>query len=268
MTTALDTLATNGIALINWFRKKLTDPLNLDRIPVIGIPAYGWGMSGVLQAGNPNLAVGLDATFDRQMQVHTVQFDGLDNDLNTGLGINPITEAEITWGVNGVPVRRVVNVQDGASISAPAQGVSVRVFDRTIGGTGTEYRIGITVTPGVRANIQQPPTLRMDGRITATGALVQFNATLAAGQDVVWTIPKNAGAISVYHVAQSLDPAVNLTDASLSARYSNAVATTLKRHGFSAFNRWVPLPLSARTITVVNDTAVSVATSAILGIEG
>lgn len=105
-------------------------------------------------------------------------------------GKAPDLEALITWSVEGHSVRRRVSVGYGVSVSAPAQGIQVQLFDMTDNSGGYEaadYIASVLITPGVRPSDGQPPTLDLQG------------FTVLPGQDTVDinAIPAGVGAKSV-----------------------------------------------------------------------
>lgn len=236
------------------------------RLPVETVPPVGWGIRGKLitGGGEDNNKVQLTKTFDQQMKAHTIMFDGMDNNVAGMPGI-VITEAEILWSVNSVVVRRVISVQDGASITGIAQGVSVNVIDRSaLGGVHVEYSVGITIAPGTRANIEQPPSLLPFG-VLSSGAAVNYAVSVAAGGTVTWTVPPNCGAVSAYLTAHQ--PGVVLTDADFNV--GMLVRGILARQfSLSGCNRWVPLPPGCSTIVLTNSTGTAIRASCQLGIDG
>ena len=128
-----------------WIKK------GLSRLPVATLPNLGWSVSGALETGNTQKTVNMTCDLSQQMQTHTVQFDGLDNNVSA-TGCRVITTAEILWFVKGGKIRRVITVQDGASISGEAQSVDVKILDDSIGVPVTPlvYNVSATVAPGAR----------------------------------------------------------------------------------------------------------------------
>lgn len=263
-----DGWASNAAALVNWFRKKLTDPVNFDRIPVIGIPYQGWGNSGKLVTGVASQQVQLAKTFDNQIQTHTIQFDGPDNTLVlTGSQIR--CRAEVLWMVNGNTVRRLLEVQDGASISGSAQGVNVNVFDRSIvgGATPIEYNVSIVAVPGVRPSVEKPPILMPDGRTSGLPALVQnYYMTLPAAETATWTIPPNAGVITALITAGNRNNPMASDDVAI--RHRSAAGTVVNLYDLQGCYKYMPVMPNVATITLTNGTADVLDVSCLLGVDG
>lgn len=119
-----------------------------------GLSAGSWAMQGDLQTQRAQPTVGLQAQFPVP-QNYTVQF-GVGNpgkDPVTGKNIDYEAQAEVIWKVHGVPVRRVVSINDGTEITAPAEAVNVLVSDVTTPtgkNVGKKYPINITCAPGTR----------------------------------------------------------------------------------------------------------------------
>ena len=129
----------------------------------------GWGLSGPLYTNtvdhnNNPVKLAIDH-FDRAA-VFTVQLG-----LNLGDGGFPVQcEAEIVWSLNGQPIRRVVSVSQGCSISGVTESIAVKLYDVTpiIPGIGpsptppsfNKYIALASVAPGSRAATTLPPFLR------------------------------------------------------------------------------------------------------------
>ena len=149
----------------------------------------GFGLSGPLYTytgdhnSNP-IKVAVDK-FDRAA-VFTVQLG-----LNLGDGGFPVQcEAEIIWSLNGQPIRRVVSVSQGCSISGVTESIGIKIYDVTPvirGGVNTpqEYFALGSVAPGPRAATTLPPFLR---------AWSQTQAIAAAGTTAL-AVRNNAGVV-------------------------------------------------------------------------
>ncbi len=235
------------------------------RIPVRTQGNVGWGNAGVLTAdSNQNNAVSLQVGFGPQMQTHTIQFDGPDNTVDLGPGIVPVPQAEILWQVNGIVIRRLVTVFDGMAISGEAQSVTVNVRDRTLGGNGAQYTVGITVAPGPRGNIQQPPVLVPRG-VTAAGSEFQGFISLVAGDFAHFLIPQNCGAVNTFLVLRIAN-GENLGSVTLEYRAVN-LGIFMVADGNSRY-LWVPLVPGIERITIRNNTANTINAAMFIGIEG
>lgn len=246
------------------------------RIPVEGHSNVGWSQSGILQAnGSTSVAVQLQVDFTGQIQTHTIQFDGFNDDLDVGAlpATTAITEAEILWSVKGTTIRRLISVLDGQSISGMAQSVTVNMRDVTINGNGSDYRVGMTVVPGVRANIQQPPSLRISGENSAApGVVIPFGTGLAAGDFATWTIPPNVGAVSAMIGVGTRNGGggpQSLLDSDLAIQYIASNTAVLKRLDVRSGNLWIPLFSGTRTIKAFNNSPTKIIdVSCTIGIDG
>jgi hypothetical protein len=151
----------------------------------------GWGLSGSLYTNNIDsnnnpVKLAVDR-FDRAA-VFTVQFG-----LNLGDGGFAVqAEAEVVWSVNGQPIRRVVSISQGCSISGVTESINVKMYDKTPlifsqGGVPAlnRYIALASVAPGARAATTLPPSLRA------------WSSTqeLGAGASTVLAVPNNSGVI-------------------------------------------------------------------------
>ena len=202
----------------------------------------GWAQTGRLRTGDSSSEVGLAADFPTS-QVYTLQF-GVQT--QEGLAFDAI--ADIAWSTEGNTVKRQISIGNGVSISAPAQGVSVRVTDRTPGLTdGTEYTVTIKCTPGERINDEQPPVLVAIDPDNSNFPVF----TIPPSDFITVPVPQNAGAISVNIAYYPSTPAV-LTDADISVVH---IAGIVQNKVYSPVNDpdgWVPLAPNTTTINVVN----------------
>lgn len=185
-----------------------------------GNPQYaksgGWSGGGPLQNDGASNA-GMAANFiagrqhnETPSKNYTVQFALT---VPQGSFINPV--AEISWSVEGVTVRRLVSVTNGCSVTGVGQGVKVVVKDQTpqnIAGItyGVAYQVDITVAPGSRSSVNQPPTYTPIGGTVITFAPLVETVVLAPfsvppGGLAVVAVPQNAGVISAYVTAVSDD---------------------------------------------------------------
>lgn len=246
----------------DWVRK------GLSRFPVEGVANVGWSKTGVLRSGSVDAQVTMACKFTRQIQTHTIQFDGPNNDIESGAARTLRPQARITWMVNGVGIVRVIDVIDGTSISGQAESVDVIVSDATFGGVGTEYRVGIIVTPGVRANFETPPTLRMDGALTSApnNELPPDNVAIPNGDTMNWEIPPNVGAVG--YMVNAFNAGVDLTDDDIFIEITSVDGNVFSITGFSSCFKWLPLPASAKFISLHNNSGSALQGSAILAIQG
>jgi hypothetical protein len=148
----------------------------------------GWAQSGTLVTHqNSGLVKCAVEKFDR-CAVYTVQL-GLNTGDSDGRPFQ--AQAEVTWSINGTPIRRVVSVSQGCSISGVTESVDVRMYDATpeFGEDQTPFQyVGlINVAPGPRAATTLPPFLRI------------FPAMMELQKNTDFTVdvPENSGVIGV-----------------------------------------------------------------------
>jgi hypothetical protein len=150
----------------------------------------GWAQSGPLYTTQGTSGVGNQAVkcmverFDRAA-VFTVQIG-----LNVGDGGFPVqTLAEVIWSINGTPIRRLVSVSQGTSITGVTESARIAVYDDTPtveeDQAVVEYIALINVAPGPRAATTLPPFLR---------AWRTTQQLLASGSTTL-TVPRNAGVV-------------------------------------------------------------------------
>lgn len=248
---------------------------NADRIPVKNKPTVGWKNRGTLIAnGNLSTSVAMTIDLSDQIQTHTVQFDGFNNDLNIGAlpSITAVAQAEVLWSVGGVEIRRLVSVIDGLSISGAAQAVTVNIRDVTLNNINlpaATYSVGMTVVPGLRANTGQPPILRVNGTNEA-GTEFQFFGGAAPGERCDWIVPSNAGVNSFFVIARLTGAAgADMADTDLSIELDSINTGDMMRFDASSRNLWLPIFGGVRRIRVVNNHATrSMNLCVILGIDG
>lgn len=185
-----------------------------------GNPQYAksGGWSGGGQLTNDGVSnVGMAANFlagrqhnETPSKNYTVQFN---IQVKQGLFINPV--AEISWSVEGNTIRRLVSVTNGCSVTGVGQGVKVVVRDQTPQGIngityGITYNVSITVAPGSRSSVNQPPVytpiagvLTTFGPIVVTPILAPFSIPPGGIGGIV--VPQDAGVISAFVTAISSD---------------------------------------------------------------
>lgn len=157
-----------------------------DQLPSWMHQQSGWAQSGTLTTcRNDSVVKCYVDKFDRAA-MYTVQ---IDINLGDAQGIVPFqTQAYIFWSINGTPVRRVIDVSQGASISGVTESARVEVYDVTPDiGRGVRFRdytVLINVAPGPRAATTNPPFLR------AWASTQQ----LLAGASTVLIVPDDVGA--------------------------------------------------------------------------
>ena len=130
-------------------------------------PVYGWSNGGdlIVKAStdwaNDASRVGLAANFS-EPGVYTVNISATVPNNGGIAGITVRTLALVEWSVGGNTVSRLVSVGQSTSISAPAQGVKVSVYDDsspfalTPGQPAVKYQVSISVTKGTRVAGSRP----------------------------------------------------------------------------------------------------------------
>lgn len=263
----------------------ITDPLGYDqylfqkrdgnpgpKLPVVAAPNFGWSVFGELISHDSRLSqeppkvIQLQCSFDRQMQTHTIQFNGPDNFAIGAIGA-VMPEAEIIWSVEGVSIRRVVSISDGLSISGEAQSVTVNMYDQSFDGP-ERYTVGCTVAPGVRGDTQQPPLLRVNTTV-AGGVQFPFGVGLAAAASADWLLPPNVGAVSSFMTVRgAAPPAAPLVENEVEITHFNGGLVPVKFYGLSGCFKYIPLFGGTRLVRITNRSATAIAVAHHFGIEG
>lgn len=212
----------------------------------------GWSKSVDLISGNIDMGGTLQANFDEAGE-YTVQFT-VDNivDLAGIPGIiNP--RADITWTVEGNPVRRTVSIANGTTVSGVGQACRVDVYDEPLiagGGGAYSYHVGVTLAPGSRAATRIQPQLNPDlGMVGSLGSIL-----VAAGTSTTIPVPQDIGATSVYITATGRNGGtlLLLTSANLAVRHINLLAI-IDDKVYNPINAgWVPLAATTTQITLEN----------------
>lgn len=226
----------------------------------------GWSKTVDLISGNVDLNGTLQANFD-EAGAYTVQFT-VDNivDLFGAPGIiNP--KADITWTVEGNPVRRTVSIANGTTVSGVGQACKVEVYDEPLtagGGSAYGYQVGITVAPGTRAATQSQPQLIPDlGMVGTIGSLL-----VAAGTQSTIAIPQDVGAISVYitATARKAGTLVAITDTDIAVRHINALAVQDDKSYNPIRTGWVPIASTSNQIVLENGFGIGSGNDILFGI--
>jgi hypothetical protein len=235
-----------------------------------GNPQYaksgGWSNSGIIQ-NNGSSNMGLAANFlagrtDNEIpsKNYTVQFfvsKPTVGGAQVPAFINPV--AEISWSVEGNTIRRTVSVTNGCSVTGVGQGVKVVVRDQTPQGIngvtyGASYNVSITVAPGSRSSVDQPPLFNAASANFA-GATVLTPFSVAPGTGFLSffsvPVPQDAGAISAYVTAISADLSPLAAN---SASVSQIDSTNNNRRQYDPFPpAFVPLVPEAVSLSLINN---------------
>lgn len=223
-----------------------------DEMAVQSSSSGGWSKTVDLISGNVDLNGTCQANFD-QAGEYTVQFT-VDNivDLFGAPGIiNP--RADITWTVEGNPVRRTVSIANGTTVSGVGQACKVEVYDEPLtggGGSSYGYQVGVTIAPGTRSATRIQPQLIPDlGVPSSIGSYL-----LIAGSTIIFPVPKNVGATSVYITAtgRNAGAPLVLTSANVAVRHINLMAVQSDKDYNPVNAGWVPLAASTDQIVLEN----------------
>ena len=206
----------------------------------------GWAQSGSLytnawtRPGSGNQAVKcMVEKFDRA-SIYTVQIG-----LNVGDGGFPVqAEAEVIWSINGTPIRRVVSVSQGVSITGVTESARIAVYDATPivmdGQASVEYIALINIAPGPRAATTLPPFLRA----------YEAALTLAAAQPTLLMVPGNAGVVGFRLSVSAVGLLVLLCRWQTSAGRSTTSTSSIRARTVSSFrSRQGQTDSSSRTTT-------------------
>lgn len=215
-----------------------------DELPSWMHQQTGWAQSGPLYTfsgayGNQNPVKLIVEKFDRSA-VYTAQIG-----LNVGDTTAPVQAiAEVVWSINGTPVRRVVSVSQGCSISGVTESARVTIYDDTPAIEGQEnvqreYVALANVAVGQRGATTLPPFLRV---WSATQAL---NASASTAVQV----PFNAGVVGLrtsVAAAGNAGATVTMTD-SQGTIYDQYVVSPGENAEF------VPLAPGTTIVTITNN---------------
>lgn len=169
----------------------------------------------------------------------------------------PTVQAIINWKIDGQQQRRVISVVSGASISGVCEAVDVSIVDKTSNPTlaGFTYNVQVTLSKGMRGNVQQPP------------ALLDSLATLVPNAGLlVHLVPPDSGVISVFLLIDAGVPAIAsdfqlvMTDPSGGVVYAASTPATL--------GQWIPLVPGTAALQVFNHSATPALVTLLWGIEG
>jgi hypothetical protein len=222
--------------------------------------------------------VSMQADFPEPGQ-YTIQFS-IEQKVNpTALGILPRqtsqAQASIVWSVEGGTIQRRVEVANGMSISGVGEAVKIVMTDTTRAGPSfpagfdPDYLVACQVSRGVRANIQQPPTLLPDDT-TGAGNIWDdgFCELPPLGVSHLAIIPQNAGVVSVsVQVCSPGGALIPEGSVFVRQRTSATIGRTFKEYD-PRDATWVPLAPGANAIIVVNTNAFNVDVSMLYGIDG
>jgi hypothetical protein len=197
-------------------------------------------------------------------EAYTLQFSfvGVEKDVN-GTPFIPTCRAIVTWKVDGQQQRRVVSIVSGASISGVCNGVDVKLVDVPLGGDSTEgkkYKVQATMSRGLRANTQEPPTL--------TEELIQ---SVASGANITFDVPQDAGVTQVYVLLATGSTADTPADTSVLVTMSDNHQPSNGLYGsFYPLKccHWVPLAPGTQKIILFNGSGFEFFVQAIWGIDG
>lgn len=197
-------------------------------------------------------------------EAYTLQFSFVDTEKDTSnQDFVPTCRAIITWKVDGQHQRRVISVVSGASISGVCNAVDVSLQDIPNGGDATigkKYKVQATLSRGLRANTQEPPTLTVDG-----------SQGIANGANATWNVPQDAGVTQLYVLLATgstadvfLDTTVIVTMADNALPSPNLLGTYYPLKCC----HWVPLAPGTQRVVIFNGTGVTLFAQVLWGIDG
>lgn len=239
-----------------------------------GQSASGWlGTQGALfpgaspPRGTPRLAKfgSMQVNFDESV-MFTASFDLQSRTLVGGLPVAIAAIATIEWAVEGVQLRRKIDVVGGASISGVAQAVMIKVEDNSPSGTpaGIPYMVSALAAPYPRPGGSIPPTYT-----PGPPSPVPPGGTFPPE-----AVPQSIGVRSVQVTAASLVPGATVQAIARVqyVPYTDGVPDApvdLAMWPVSGVSPFVVLPPGAQTIVVQNLDAVNPITVGVtFGIDG
>lgn len=168
-----------------------------------------------------------------------------------------VVDAVITWKVNGQQVRRVVSVTNGLAITCHCEGVDVVLTDTTyrVGENSSGGEVSITLAPGVRPSIEQPPVYQDIPQGTTVPALNQ----------VTIPVPENAGVNQFMLFIGQIGSDLNKIAVSQQDPDSNSHALSLAS---GIVNRWITMAPGVASLRIINQDALNTTAYVLWGIEG
>jgi hypothetical protein len=239
----------------------------------------GWSATGTMRNNGNSHTAHLQVNFLEKetrpspSKNYTVQFsvgptiDRTTKQIRTDVSVRP--QAEIKWSVEGNDVRRVVDVTNGMSLTGVGEAIRVTCSDasNTNGTDPVDYDVSITVAPGSRASVQQPPSLSFlfDDGIDAPGYLIPVPANTTK----VIAIPQNSGVISAFITAVAV-PYIVMPDGIAEVRQIAAGGFLQRRYDPLNQSGWVPIVNGAVQLALVNHFAATTELeySVTFGIDG
>lgn len=218
---------------------------------------HGWSQSGTMKIADSRNTVGLQVQFDEE-DVYTVQVGVTPPTYPEGYGV-PVGEAApywakvgITWKVNGVYIYREMDLGNGASMSAPAEAVEVRIIDYTPArypaahpSAGIFYPVTITVSRGVRASTVRPMLTATD----VNGNIGMVDIAGGGAGENQWLIP-NIGVVGAQICMISAK--VPMVQTSVYAGVTSAGNAIMAFQPVPGDNEPVYFPGNADTLSIVN----------------
>lgn len=227
----------------------------------------GWSATGTMTNDGQSKAAHLQVNFlEREgtpgpSKNYTVQFSVGPTKIRSTQAlspkpVNPI--AEIVWSVEGNSVRRLVSVTNGMSVTGVGEAVKVSVSDATLSsfaGQAVDYQVDITVAPGSRASIQQPPTYYPEEREqSGVFAIIGTGPQAAPGVTADIVVPQNAGVISYFlewlAFVQGTEALIAVTQTDFYVEELAAGGQSLKKYSPILINGWVPISPGCSTLRI------------------
>ncbi len=213
------------------------------------------GQTGFVNSLNPAGLV--PETYTLQFSFVTVEAAA------SGKPFIPTCKAIITWKVDGQHQRRVISIVSGASISAPCNAVDVKLQDEPLGGDNTigkKYKVQTTLSRGLRANTQEPPTL-----------LTVPSQGIGTGASAVIPVPQDSGVTQMLLLLASGNTADVFSETSVIVSMRDvAVPSPFLLGTYYPLKccHWMPLTPGTQEVVVTNGTGVTIFATVIWGIDG
>lgn len=213
---------------------------------------YSARYSGYGYSATEKIRPGIGKAFPMQFaleraEMTTVQFGLQLPPGSVGGTIKYQAEGEITWSVAGNRTRRLVTIADGMCISGPAEHVNVQITDASEALTeagftlASDYIANVTVAPGSRPSMQQPPYYEdPDGPYS-----------VVAGASQVVQIPVNIGVVSVYVTVATTVAAAPIAQNAVLVQHASSIAANIWKSYDPRDYEWVPLSPGASELRLL-----------------
>ncbi len=196
-----------------------------------------------------------------EAQAYTVNFSYPNGTPLTSGGYAVGITGDVEWVVDGSRALRRVSVADGVSISGIAN--SVRVTTETTSQPVSPFTLSISISPGLRPNVQQPALFDLGTFLVPAGSGSPF---IPGTLDIPF--PTGIGVISFYSAGWINQNALPLGPNAMAIAQVQLSSHTILRSWDPYYPSFVPLQVSCTGLTVYNFTTNVTAISVSLGIDG